>query len=666
VTGVAALLRAANPAADWRSIRNLILAGGDDLPELGRTVTGKRLNAFGALTCEASAVRSRLAPGGRAIVAAIGENIPLSFLGIECSAPGEAPVVALDPGSVPIPMQDDGILPDEAEGDGVFSGMWAPDAAGDYELVFPGDDRVAVRVLESEVPPHFSSTSYRGLPGLTMEAMAIGDISSDGLNDVVVTTGSFNVNVPSDTLTVFLQNAAGGLDGPVAYYVGDPRITALVTTVALGDLNGDMRTDAAFGTWLSSMSGNFVGVLYQEPGGTLGPVIRYATGNSERVAVGDLNHDGRMDLLAGRGAGNKALLDMFLQDAAGNLQPPVPLQVTFPDPTWDIDLAIVDVSGDGLDDIVVLALLTSTPAINSRRVAVLRQEPGGSFVMTHLLGDRTLLAYADSLGVGDLNGDGLADIAVALGGNRYATDPYVVIFFQDGTGSFEEPVRYPAFEIPHSVEIADIDQDGRNDVVTAHAGWGGVGTFFGTGRGTLYPYVLDPLPGSDSFNHQALGIGDLNGDGRPDLAYAEIQGRLHVLTNQMTAAPAAAEVTIIKPVGGKGTVVSRPPGINCGPECSGPHEYGCGPTCRAWFPAGTRVTFEAIPEPTSTFDRWEGFSCVPAPDGTCKTPFGPGGVIYAYFDYVGPRLTVSRKGPGTGAIRSDPPGIWCGMDCSEP
>jgi subtilisin family serine protease len=62
VTGVAALLQASDPSLDWRSIKNLILAGADSLASLTSTITQNRLNAFSALTCENSNVFSRLRP----------------------------------------------------------------------------------------------------------------------------------------------------------------------------------------------------------------------------------------------------------------------------------------------------------------------------------------------------------------------------------------------------------------------------------------------------------------------------------------------------------------------------------------------------------------------------------------------------------------------------
>ena len=62
VTGTAALLKAADPARDWRAIRNLILAGGDNVASMENTISQKRLNAFGALTCTNSSLFARLTP----------------------------------------------------------------------------------------------------------------------------------------------------------------------------------------------------------------------------------------------------------------------------------------------------------------------------------------------------------------------------------------------------------------------------------------------------------------------------------------------------------------------------------------------------------------------------------------------------------------------------
>jgi thermitase len=72
VTGVAALLQAYDPSLDWRSIKNLILAGGDSVGSLTNTITQKRLNAFSALTCANSTIFSRLRPIGNSINGSVG------------------------------------------------------------------------------------------------------------------------------------------------------------------------------------------------------------------------------------------------------------------------------------------------------------------------------------------------------------------------------------------------------------------------------------------------------------------------------------------------------------------------------------------------------------------------------------------------------------------
>jgi len=87
VAGVAALLAAADPTRDWRAIRNLLLTGGDTIPVLANTVTGKRLNAYGALACSNSRVASRLQPATLNTSGAVGSPVSLAYLNINCAQP---------------------------------------------------------------------------------------------------------------------------------------------------------------------------------------------------------------------------------------------------------------------------------------------------------------------------------------------------------------------------------------------------------------------------------------------------------------------------------------------------------------------------------------------------------------------------------------------------
>jgi hypothetical protein len=159
VTGVAALLKARNPNWDWRAIKNLILTAGDNDPALRNilndTITGKRLNAYGAMTCLNSHVQRRFRPVGSGWAApniAMGSRIGLSMLNINCASPAGPPgPVIVQPGNLAIPLLDDGKGPDLAAGDGLYSALWAPPQPGYYTLTFPGGDRWPVSVMPAYV-----------------------------------------------------------------------------------------------------------------------------------------------------------------------------------------------------------------------------------------------------------------------------------------------------------------------------------------------------------------------------------------------------------------------------------------------------------------------------------------------------------------------------------
>lgn len=123
VAGLAALIKAKYPTQDWRGVRNLILSGGDRPSSLAaRTVTGRRINAFGSLVCVDSRVFSALK-----FPAAIqpGVATAVSALSINCAKPAGPVTVALSGGEV-MTMRDDGISPDMAAGDGIFTLSWVP------------------------------------------------------------------------------------------------------------------------------------------------------------------------------------------------------------------------------------------------------------------------------------------------------------------------------------------------------------------------------------------------------------------------------------------------------------------------------------------------------------------------------------------------------------
>ena len=115
-----------------------------------------------------------------------------------------------------------------------------------------------------------------------------------------------------------------------------------------------------------------------------------------------------------------------------------------------------------------------------------------------------------SVAVGDFNGDGILDLAVANG-----TSNTVSVLLGNGEGTFQPAVNYPAGSGPISVAVGDFNDDGKPDLAVADSG-GGVSVLLGNGNGTFqkagnYPAGTNPM---------SVAVGDLNGDGYLDLAVA--------------------------------------------------------------------------------------------------------------------------------------------------
>ncbi len=184
VTGVAALLKAQDPTRDWKAIRNLILAGGDTIPALAQTISGKRLNAHGAMACTNSTVLSRLQPRTNIVTSAPGlmmEPVDLAVLHIKCGTPNGNVTVLVDGGAETVTLLDDGQGTDQEAGDGIYSGQWMPPSTmgiGIHTLTIPNAQSDNVFTVEVLSPYKFSTDvgfNYRNNIGTNL---LMGDDSS--------------------------------------------------------------------------------------------------------------------------------------------------------------------------------------------------------------------------------------------------------------------------------------------------------------------------------------------------------------------------------------------------------------------------------------------------------------------------------------------------------
>lgn len=180
VTGVASLLKAYNPALDAGSIRNLLLTGGDDVPDAAqRSVTGKRLSAYGSLTCSEKPLLSvQHVPE----YVSLGETVALSVISTNCQTP-VGPVTGTLTGGELLSFADDGVPPDVVAGDGTFTASYTPirtkeiikisSPAGTDAIRFPPFD-ITTQVLQhaSLTAPYSQTlTSARGTAPLTWSVL---------------------------------------------------------------------------------------------------------------------------------------------------------------------------------------------------------------------------------------------------------------------------------------------------------------------------------------------------------------------------------------------------------------------------------------------------------------------------------------------------------------
>ena len=194
------------------------------------------------------------------------------------------------------------------------------------------------------------------------DAVAIGDVTGDGLADVVATTGYSSDASVDFKLAVLPQLAGGTLGAPVLYatagtYPDRPG------SLALGDITGDGRTDVVVGVRDIGIQ-----VFPQLSDGTLGAPTLTSSIDSLRVRLGFFDSDAALDAV-GIGWGTDTAT--VFANQGGTLVATPPLAV--PHDGWD-DLEAADVSGDGRDDIVVMSGQGLVPNIE-----VLTQLAGGGF-----------------------------------------------------------------------------------------------------------------------------------------------------------------------------------------------------------------------------------------------------------------------------------------------
>jgi len=362
-------------------------------------------------------------------------------------------------------------------------------------------------------------------------AVAVTDVNGDGKLDIIVasyTSCSGNNCVQGQgTVGVLLGNGDGTFQPVVTYASGGH----LAYSVAVADVNGDGKPDVVVTNVCvggSTCPSGDVGVLLGNGDGTFQPAVAYPSGGywPASVKVADVNGDGKPDLVVANvcgisqanctdGPGNS--VGVLLGNGDGTFQ----AAVMYASGGYSQSLAVADVNGDGKPDLIVTSDCGTSTCTNGI-VGVLLGNGDGTF-QTAVLYNSGDGFYPSSVVVADVNGDGKPDVLVANDCGSNNCTGAVGVLLGNGDGSFQAATQYASGGVyPYGLAVGDVSEDGKLDLVVTNSCissncTGTVGVLLGNGDGTFQSATNYP-PGGDY--PAGVAVADVNGDGKLDVVVA--------------------------------------------------------------------------------------------------------------------------------------------------
>jgi hypothetical protein len=259
--------------------------------------------------------------------------------------------------------------------------------------------------------------------------------------------------------------------------------------------------------------------------------VSYPVTQPLAVVAADVNHDGKPDLITL--AGNGSYVSVQLNNGKGAFGP----ARMFSDPAGQIAaaMAVGDVNGDGRPDIVFANTNPGGGLVEGQEyignVTVLLGDGHGNFTPAPIIvggGTAAEVIFpgpATSIALADVDGDGKPDlVAVPAGGG------WVYVAHSEGGGVFDNAQTYavpggvPLQAVVH-VAVGDFNGDGKPDIVVADPRLSSVSVLLNNGNGTFGTAQTFAVGGDPA----AVAVGDVSGDGKPDIVTANTNGTVSVL-----------------------------------------------------------------------------------------------------------------------------------------
>ncbi|MBA3647749.1 MAG: T9SS type A sorting domain-containing protein [Chitinophagales bacterium] len=352
--------------------------------------------------------------------------------------------------------------------------------------------------------------------------IVIADFNNDSLQDVALT--NTGVNFDGNTISVYINKGRAVFKKAVNYTVGSSPVG-----IAAADFDNDGDIDLAVANNKSATG--TLSLLINQGSGVFAPAVTFPSGLTPyKITAAKINSDNLIDIVIGNeGEKMNILFNGGNNDFSNRVEMNVLGFVYGGDANANVEAA--DFDNDNDNDIIYSSAWTTDGT--EGQIALFKNQGNGTFSPVQFI---NLVAYtggAVDMSVADLNGDGWKDIVGANFQGRVG-DGYQVVL-NNGSGGFLPAVVIPAGQSTYTLTTADVDKDGKIDVittdwyslqVTVHRNFGkanfGVPSTYFTNNG---------VPGS-------LDAADIDGD-----------GDLDVVTSASSIAAVGVVVTVQKNMG---------------------------------------------------------------------------------------------------------------------
>ncbi len=347
--------------------------------------------------------------------------------------------------------------------------------------------------------------------GTNPNGIASGDFNLDGKPDLAVS------NVSTADVTILLGNGNGSFTQAAQSPVAAQGLFPF--RVVTADLNADGRLDLVT---VNNNSANLSVLLGNGNGTFQAPTFVAVTSGPTDASVADVNLDGKIDLLVSVGSGNR--VQLFLGNGLGGFTQASGSPITTGNTTqWN---AVADFNLDGRPDFAVANSASNTVTIE---LNTCNAQPCGGISFSTAVGS-PFTAQDRAVVSSDFNLDGKPDLAVASGSGPGGLS----ILTGNGSGGFSPAAGSPMNTGFGASTIAsgDFNLDGKPDLALPRSGTTGFSILTGNGNGTFN--APQGAGGSSILFPRAVVVADLNRDGKGDLVTSLGNGGVAVMLGNGT------------------------------------------------------------------------------------------------------------------------------------